>query len=287
MAAVIAASVLFAGVGTTTDPELPQVVGLDAETARTTIADQDWRVEQLEIRRDGTVAGEVVGQDPPAGTRLGADQVVTLTVSLGGELIEIPADLAGLSLEQAQERLRLVNLVVGTVTQQSHESVESGLVIAVDEPTRQKAANTAVALRVSTGPEDRVVPDVVGIPVADATVTLAGQRLQAVEQAEFDAEVEPGIVLRSNPPAGTSVAADGQVILEVSAGPEPVEIPDLSGLELAEATAVLAELDLIFADTEGVPGEPVIATIPPAGEIVDVGTEVTVILDDPDDEDEN
>lgn len=287
VAAVVGASVFFAGVGTTSDPELPQVVGLDAEAARATIVDQDWQVEQLEIRRDGTVAGEVVGQDPPAGTRLGVDQVVTLTVSLGGELIEIPPDLPGLSLEQAQERLRLVNLVVGTVTQQSHESVESGLVIAVDEPTRQKAANTAVALLVSTGPEDRVVPDVVGSPVADATVTLAGQRLQAVEQPEFDAEVEPGIVLRTNPPAGTTVEADAQVILEVSAGPEPVEIPDLSGLGLAEATAALDELGLIFADTEGVPGEPVIATIPPAGETVDVGTEVTVVLDDPDGDEEN
>ena len=83
------------------------------------------------------------------------------------------------------------------------------------------------------------------------------------------------------------MAADSQITLLISNGPAPVVIPDMTDLALNEAVDVLEELGLIFLDTEGTPGEPVIGTIPPFGDEVPVGTEVIIVLDDPPDEDED
>ena len=202
-------------------------------------------------------------------------------------MVEIPSDLGGLSLEQAQNRLEANGLVVGTVTEENSEGLDAGLVIGIDEPTRQKPAGEAVALRVSVGPEDRVVPDtLIGVTVAEATAQLVSLRLQGVEEPVFDPVAEPGTVLGSVPPPGQVVAADSQVTLLVSAGPEPVRMPQLAELSLAQAVDELEARGLIFADTQGTPGEPVIGTIPAAGEIVEVGTEVTIVLDDPPEEPE-
>ena len=82
------------------------------------------------------------------------------------------------------------------------------------------------------------------------------------------------------------VSADSAVTLFVSAGPEPVDMPDIVGLQLDEAVDVIEALGLIFIDTTGTPGEEVIGSLPPIGAEVDVGTEVTIILNDPVEEDE-
>jgi beta-lactam-binding protein with PASTA domain len=144
-----------------------------------------------------------------------------------------------------------------------------------------------VDLRISAGPDDRIVPgQVVGLTIGDATSLLVGLRLQAVEEPTFDPEAVVGTVLASIPPAGQVVPADSAVTLIVSAGPEPVEMPDIIGLQLDEAIDVIKALGLIFIDTTGTPGEEVIGSVPPIGAVVDVGAEVTIILNDPVDEDE-
>jgi len=265
----------------------PNVVGLDEAEVIAITDEQGWVLERLETRLDGSEAGTVVAQRPEAGSDLAEGETLTVTISLGSEMVEIPSDLGGLSLEQAQNRLEATGLVVGTVTEENSESLDAGLVIGIDEPTRQKPAGEAVALRVSVGPEDRVVPDtLIGVTVAEATAQLVGLRLQGVEEPVFDSVAEPGTVLGSVPPPGQVVAADSQVTLLVSAGPEPVRMPQLAELSLAQAVDELEARGLIFADTQGTPGEPVIGTIPAAGEIVEVGTEVTIVLDDPPEEQE-
>ena len=82
------------------------------------------------------------------------------------------------------------------------------------------------------------------------------------------------------------MAADSPVILQVSAGPEPVVVPDVTDLSLADAVDIIESFGLIFADTQGTPGEPVIGTIPEIGTTLDVGSEVTIVLGEPSEDDE-
>lgn len=286
VAAAIGGFLLFGRGADDSTVAVPALIGLSEGEVAAIAAEGAWPIERLEVRRNGTIPGTIVEQVPAPGVALADGESMRVTISLGAEMVEIPSDLPGLTLDQARERLRVAGLEVGEVTREASEGLEDGLVIGLDEPTRQKPQGEAVALRVSTGPDDRQVPNsLIGTTVADATATLVGLRLQGLEEQVYDPVAEVGTVLGTVPGPGQMVPADSQVTLLISAGPEPVEIPDLAELSLKEAVDALTAIGLIFVDAEGVPGEPVIGTIPPAGEIVDVGTEVTVIQAEPSDED--
>lgn len=263
---------------------VPNLIGAEEAEVVALAEESGWQVSRLETRLNGSTPGSIVTQDPAAGAELDDGETLTITVSLGSEMVEIPDDVTGLTIEQARDRLSVANLVVGAVTEENSETVDAGVVIDVDEPTRQKPAGESVALRVSIGPEARVVPDVIGTSISDATAVLAALRLQADEQLVFDPFAEAGTVLGSLPGAGEPAAADSQVLLQVSAGPEPVVIPDVTDLALADAVDIIESFGLIFADTQGTPGEPVIGTFPDIGQTVDVGTEITIVLGEPSDE---
>ena len=265
---------------------VPNLIGAGDDEVEALSEENGWEIERLETRLNGSEFGSIVAQDPAAGAELDEGETLTVTVSLGSEMVEIPNDLSGLTMEQARDRLSVANLVLGAVTEENSETVDTGLVIDIDEPTRQKPAGESVALRVSAGPEARLVPDVIGTTVGDATAVLVALRLQAVEQLVFDPFAEAGTVLASVPGVGEFVEADSQVILQVSAGPEPVIIPDVTDLSLADAVDIIESFGLIFADTQGTPGEPVIGTIPEIGQTVDVGSEITIVLDEPSEDDE-
>ena len=288
IAGATAAWVYFVALDETADSAaVPDLIGVQFDEIAGRLEGRSWEVIRLEDRVDGTVVGSVISQDPGPGKPIESDDRLTVTVSLGNEMVEIPSDIVGLTVDQAASRLGTVGLLVGRVTEEENEALDAGLVIGLDEPTTQMPTGQGVDLRVSAGPEDRIVPPgVVGLSIGDATSLLVGLRLQAFEEPTFDPDVEVGTVLASFPPGGEVVSADSAVTLFVSAGPEPVDMPDIVGLQLDEAVDVIEALGLIFIDTTGTPGEEVIGSLPPIGAEVDVGTEVTIILNDPVEEDE-
>ena len=288
IAGATAAWVYFVALDETSDSAaVPDLIGVQFDEIAGRLEGRSWEIIRLEDRVDGTVVGSVILQDPGPGEPIESDDRLTVTVSLGNEMVEIPSDIVGLTVDQAASRLGTVGLVVGRVTEEENEALAAGLVIGLDEPTTQMPTGQGVDLRVSAGPEDRIVPpDVVGLNIGDATSLLVGLRLQAFEEPTFDPDVEVGTVLASFPPGGEVVPADSAVTLFVSAGPEPVDMPDIVGLQLDEAVDAIEALGLIFIDTTGTPGEEVIGSLPPIGAEVDVGTEVTIILNDPVEEDE-
>lgn len=289
IAGAVAASLYFFVVSDSSELAVaPDVIGVQYDDLGDRLGERDWDITRLEARVDGTVVGSVLSQEPGPGDEVYPAQGLTVTVSLGNQMVEIPSDIVGLTVDQAASRLGTVGLVLGRLSEESSEALAAGLVIGLDEPTAQMPTGEGVDLRVSAGPEDRIVPgQVVGLTIGDATSLLVGLRLQAVEEPTFDAEAAVGTVLASIPPAGQVVPADSAVTLIVSAGHEPVEMPDVIGLQLDEAIDVIEELGLIFIDTTGTPGEEVIGSLPPIGAVVDVGAEVTIILNDPIVEDES
>lgn len=281
-AAVAGALYVFALSSPDASTQVPDLVGVAGDEIEARLSELEWDVERLETRIDGTTAGSIVAQSPPAGTELDESERVTITVSLGNEMVEIPGDIVGYTVEQAAARLAEVGLSVGQLAEENSELLGAGLVIGLDEPTTQKPMGEPVALRVSLGAEDRIVPEsVIGLAIGDATTLLVGLRLQAVEEPAYSPDAEVGTVLAAIPPPNSLVAADSAVRLVVSAGPEPVEIPDIVGLPLDEAVDAIEAIGLIFIDTVGTPGEDVIGSLPQPGEIVDVGTEIVIVLDDP------
>ncbi|MGH9199447.1 MAG: PASTA domain-containing protein, partial [Acidimicrobiia bacterium] len=82
--------------------ELPNLVGSSFETAESRARQLGLRVEKAEKPSDRPV-GEVVDQDPDAGTLIQTNVVVTLAVSIGPR--EKVPDVRNLKLEEAEEIL--------------------------------------------------------------------------------------------------------------------------------------------------------------------------------------
>ncbi|PWB96555.1 Stk1 family PASTA domain-containing Ser/Thr kinase [Homoserinimonas hongtaonis] len=101
------------------------------------------------------------------------------------------------------------------------------------------------------GPGAKVtIATVAGLDVAAATAALQEQDLivdDATTEA-YDPTVPIGTVVGTNPPAGEAVDHGAVVTLILSAGPEPLPIPELVGL--AEADALQAATDSRFTTTD-------------------------------------
>ena len=147
---------------------VPNVDGLTQAAAATAITSAELVVGTVTQQSSATVpAGRVISQDPTAGTSVTAGSAVDLVVSTGPATVSVP-DVVGLTQAAAATAIANAELAVGTVTQQSSETVPAGRVISQD-PTAgtSVAAGSAVALVVSTG-SPVIVPDVVGLTQAAA-----------------------------------------------------------------------------------------------------------------------
>nr|WP_246422118.1 Stk1 family PASTA domain-containing Ser/Thr kinase [Nocardiopsis mwathae] len=91
--------------------DVPGVVGLTEEAARTELDGKGLEVEVTTASSDDTPKGEVMKQSPEAGTTAGAGDTVKLTVSSGKEQIEIP-DVRGMKYKKAEKELEKLGFEV-------------------------------------------------------------------------------------------------------------------------------------------------------------------------------
>src|SRR5690606_32666374 len=105
-------------------------------------------------------------------------------------------------------------------------------------PNEEAERGSTVELQVSTGPEERPVPDVSGRTLAEASNLLGQNGFQVQQASEPSNTVEEGLVIRTDPPANTPLPRDSVVRVIVSSGPAPVTVPAVEGL--LEANAVNA-----------------------------------------------
>ncbi len=90
------------------------------------------------------------------------------------------------------------------------------------------------------------VPDVVGQQISAATQTLQNDHLAVGTTSSVISGTAPnGVVLSTNPKAGTSVSKNAAVNLVVSAGPA-VNVPSVVGHPFAEATQLLSGAGLSY-----------------------------------------
>ncbi|GAA2443886.1 Stk1 family PASTA domain-containing Ser/Thr kinase [Streptomyces macrosporus] len=125
------------------------------------------------------------------------------------------------------------------------ETVERGRVIATDPGRGERIrGNGTVTITVSRGPERVEVPDVTGVPLAEARARLKDAGLApGMVTREFDADVERGSVVRTDPEEGTERRPGAAVALVVSKG-ERIEVPDVVGESEGAARQRLTEAGL-------------------------------------------
>ena len=149
-AAVVAAAVLLvvsvADNGGTPSHTVPDVVGMSWSQANRTLSDGGWAVRRLEVRVPDVAIGEVIGQLPEPGGLLDEGQVVKVQISLGEPLVVVPADIVGMSLEEAGLRLSAIGLRPGSLSHRFDVSVPDGAVVAVSETLPELPRGSTVDL---------------------------------------------------------------------------------------------------------------------------------------------
>ncbi|MBG0856006.1 Stk1 family PASTA domain-containing Ser/Thr kinase [Streptomyces spinoverrucosus] len=235
--------------------EVPPLLAKTEAQAEDRLADAGLEVGQVKHAYSDTVKrGTIISTDPAPGSRIRHNDSVTLTVSDGPETVKVP-DLAGYRLDKARSLLKDGGLEPGMVTRAFSEDVPRGFVISTDPATGTTTrAGTAIALTVSKGaPVD--VPDVTGRDLGEAREQLqeAGLKVRIAPE-RINSEFEAGQVARQNPGPDGRAAEGDTVTLTVSKGPEMIEVPDVVGDSVDEATRKLQDAGFEVEEDRGLLG---------------------------------
>ncbi|MFC9426077.1 Stk1 family PASTA domain-containing Ser/Thr kinase [Streptomyces sp. NPDC056987] len=160
-----------------------------------------------------------------------------------GQFTRVPS-LLGQTEQEARERLGAEGLDA-KVTRDFSDSFDRGTVMGTDpEPRSRVRGSGPVTLVISRGPEIVRVPDLTGKTLAEARSALKEAGLAAgLVKREFDEDVARGTVISSTPAAGRDVRPDAGIALLVSKG-APVDMPDVTGTSVADATTELEDAGL-------------------------------------------
>ena len=238
-AAAAGAWYFMAGPGSPT--LVPRVVGQSFPQAEAALTAAHLDATMAESFDETVKKGLVISTDPGAGTEVGRNTDVTVTVSKGPERYAVPK-LLGSTRTEAEARLSDVKLVLGKTSEAYDEKVPAGQILRVTpkEGTPLKRG-AAVAIVVSKGRQPIQVQDFTGKPADHAVTALTDDGLQVdATQQEFSDTVAKGSVISQSPSSGTLYRGD-QVKLVVSKGPPLVEVPDVTRKQEAEATKILTD----------------------------------------------
>ena len=183
--------------------------------------------------------GKVISQDPASGNSVAQGSPVNLVISSGPQMVTLP-NVEGLTQDAATTVITAAKLMVGTVTQQSSNTVAAGNVIGQDPANGSSAAQgSPVNLVISSGPQIVTVPNVEGLTDAATTAIVGAKLTVGTVTQQSSNTVAAGNVISQDPASGNSVAQGSPVNLVISSGPQMVAVPNVEGLPQDAATAAI------------------------------------------------
>jgi beta-lactam-binding protein with PASTA domain/tRNA A-37 threonylcarbamoyl transferase component Bud32 len=259
---------------------VPNLTGMSAAQAGAKVKAAGLSFKKVDEFSETVAAGTEIRQDPPAGKRIRKSGTVTVTYSKGLDRRPVP-DVRGKDPGAATALLTGRGLTVSTQPFEYSSTVPEGKVIRTDPAAGAKLKpRTAVKLYVSKGPQPVAVPDLHGKSQTEAMSTLTGLGFKVVVTSSFSDTDPKGTVISNQPNSGPA-AKGSTVTLNVSKGPEFVQMPDLRYDTTADATNRLQQLGLVVqvqTQVQGGNGQLVLDTNPKSGKKVRVGSTVTLFV---------
>lgn len=115
-------------------------------------------------------------------------------------------------------------------------------------PTEVKPGRT-ITLFVSNGPQQVLMPNLVGVPLQEAVTTLTNSGIdvasQVTQQPMKNSTAEAGVVVNTTPQAGTPITSTTQIVIQYSEG-QMTTVPTLVGLPLDQAITALKNANLKY-----------------------------------------
>lgn len=200
--------------------------------------------------------------------------------------VQVP-NLEGKTEAEAQSILRELDLGYKYQGEASSTQYAKGLVISQTvEAGTMVGKNTTVGYTLSSGSQEPLtVPGLSGVSREEAEKALTGMGLMvSVDNSRYSDTVEAGLVITTNPGAGSNVNVGDTVTLYISQGAEgsTVVVPKVVGHYVEDARTALGNLGLFVYCTEvedpTVEKGLVIAQDIPEGTSVKTGTNVTITV---------
>jgi eukaryotic-like serine/threonine-protein kinase len=205
--------------------------------------------------------------------------VVTLAINMmggGTRNVAVP-DVSGKVSADAIAELQ--NRGFRTRTQQKPDSnVPPDHVIGTDPAANSSVeAGDEITLSVSTGPEQREIPDVRNLNYDDAVEKLTDAGFENFRPSSSPSTPEmKDKVLGTNPPVNQTSAITNEITIVLGAGPETRPVPDVKGQSQESAVQILTASGFtktipVQVDSTSPVGQ-LLGTNPPAGQVVPVDT---------------
>lgn len=173
--------------------------------------------------------------------------------------------------------------------QKKTDEVEPGIVVDQSPEAGSKViSGSQVKLVVSASMDDINVPNIYNLNDEKAKKALANEGLTNYKFTTISSEtVEEGLVVYTEPKAGTVVSSDTQIVVFVSSGPTTkevvnIEVPDVTGLKQEGARAFLEKMgfkNVNFVTQDDLrPKGVVISQSPAAGSSVTADDKIKVVI---------
>ena len=236
---------------------VPDLSGVAEAEARNSIATNDWEIIIRAERTNDVEFGFVIRTEPGAGEKLTQGDTLVMYVSEGAPL-GVLIDVVGESREVAFKKLTESGLSV-SATEEASDSVPIGNVISwtvAKQPSLvagdQVLQGTEVKIVVSSGPSLRTVPLIVGLKLDEASAIVAelGLVLGSSDDS-YSSDVAVGLIGAQSPPPGQLVPKDSTIVYSISLGPDLVVLPNIIGINFAEAEKRLLEAGFVVGEVSG------------------------------------
>lgn len=194
-------------------------------------------------------------------------------------------NVIGQTVDQASVAFTDLGLTFEPVEEFSEE-IPAGQIMRTEPETSARArVGNPVKVFVSKGPERFVIPqEIIGTSTTQAQKIIEELNLIAAGTEEiYSEDVEVGKVASTNPAPGATLKRDTPVIIQVSKGPEPIDMPNLVGAYLTDVAPLLLSLDLTIEVVEQLydevaPAGTILSTDPVAGSKVTKGSVIKALV---------
>ena len=207
---------------------VPNVAGMTQTAAQSTIIAANLTVGAITTANSSTLlVGQVISQNPLAGTSVPEGLPVNLVISLGPVMVAVP-NVVGMTQATAELAIISAKLAVGPITQMNSATIPAGIVISQSPAGGTYVPqSSSVSLVVSIGPVMVTVPNVVGMIQTSAVAAIKAVNLVVGTITTANSTTVPaGGVISQNPASGISVAQGSPVNLVISIGLNVVPQPE-------------------------------------------------------------
>jgi beta-lactam-binding protein with PASTA domain/serine/threonine protein kinase len=198
-------------------------------------------------------------------------------------LVTVP-NVVGQPADQAQAALEAQGFSVKRATEPSAEEQRDVVTKQDPQANDQVEEGSDVTITIGAGPDTAAVPDVIGRTVDEASQALIDAGFVPSQKAEENADVEEGLVIRTDPAANSQAALNSQVTIFYSSGPNTIAIPDVRGQSENDARNTLSgagftgNIQVRQDPSNDVPKGQAIGTEPGAGQQAPANQAITLIM---------